>query len=256
MVLVLGLGAFVGIVIYKRMETGTWKMPTKQDVAKLAPKALPPVPEPPRLSRVIYLERNELTLTGGVDDAARSVSSVLASNGVPKATLPAFKGGNETWDWLVSCVRKKFEPFDVDVTDVRPTHADFAMVKVGGDAKLIGGDHKHAGGLAPFNSQVIPRAVVFAFSESLRNRKREMCEVIGMEVAHAYGLDHGYHCLDLMTYLPNCGVRRFQDKDVPCGEKSKRVCANGEATQNSYRHLMKVFGPAKPPVPAAAPSKE
>lgn len=251
MVLVLGLGAFIGIMVYKRMDSGTWEMPTGDDLVRIKTKIVPE--SGPAVSRVIFLERNPITLTGGTDDAPRGVSSVVASNKLQKVELPGFKGSKATWEWIVNCVRKKFEPFDVEVTDQRPSTDDFAMVVVGGKASLLGGEHHHAGGLAPFNSQIIPRAVVFAFSDALGNRKRETCEVIGMEVAHAYGLDHGYHCLDLMTYLPDCGVRRFQDKDVACGEKKERACANGKPTQNSYRHLLGVFGAARPPQPAAAP---
>lgn len=251
MVAVLGLGAAIGIIVYKRMETGGWTMPTGDDLVRIKSRIVPDSGS--NASRVIYLERNPITLTGGTDDAARGVSSVVASSKLEQVKLPGFKGSNASWDWIVTCVRKKFEPFDVEVTDRRPDTDDFLMVAVGGKASVLGREHHHAGGLAPFNSQAIPRAVVFAFSAALGNRKRETCEVIGMEVAHAYGLDHGYHCLDLMTYLPTCGVRRFQDKDVACGEKKQRPCANGKPTQNSYRHLLGVFGPARPPQPAAAP---
>ena len=63
--------------------------------------------------------------------------------------------------------------------------------------------------------------------------------------AHAYGLDHGYLCKDTMTYLSGCGNKSFVDKDVRCGEKKARDCADGKPTQNSYRRLLSVLGPAK-----------
>jgi hypothetical protein len=94
---------------------------------------------------------------------------------------------------------------------------------------------------------VIPRAVVFAFAAGVNHNVRTICETIGMEVAHAYGLDHAYLCKDVMTYLPDCGTRSFVDKDAPCGEKKKRACHGGAPTQNSYRRLLEELGPARPP---------
>ena len=77
-------------------------------------------------------------------------------------------------------------------------------------------------GLAPFNGDVIARPVVFAFAAQLGNSVTQVCETIGMEVAHAYGLDHGYLCSDVMTYLRPCGPKKFVDKDVRCGEGKAR----------------------------------
>ena len=64
-----------------------------------------------------------------------------------------------------------------------------------------------------------------------------------MEIAHAYGLDHAHHCADLMTYLPPCGVRRFVDKPLRCGELADRDCGNGQPTQSSYLQLLELLGP-------------
>jgi hypothetical protein len=41
-----------------------------------------------------------------------------------------------------------------------------------------------------------------------------------------------------MSYFNDeCGAQTFLDVDAPCGEEAGRACANGEATQNSYRML-------------------
>jgi hypothetical protein len=101
--------------------------------------------------------------------------------------------------------------------------------------------------MAPFNGGVIPRAVVFAFAAEVRHEVRATCETIAMEVAHAYGLDHEYLCKDVMTYLGGCGSKSFVDKAAPCGEKKRRPCHDGAATQNSYRRLLEVLG-ARPAV--------
>jgi hypothetical protein len=138
---------------------------------------------------------------------------------------------------------KMFSPFDVVITDERPHDDKFLMVVIGGKPGDIGiTDGHHVSGLAPFNGNVIPRAVVFGFSATVDNDPRAVCETIAMEVAHAYGLDHEYLCKDVMTYLRGCGQKTFVDADAPCGEAKKRNCEGGAATQNSYRRLIDVLG--------------
>ncbi|HEU5056125.1 MAG TPA: hypothetical protein VFU21_06355 [Kofleriaceae bacterium] len=265
-ILVLGLGTVVGLVVGKRLKTGSWSVPTGNDLIRIerTEEAGPP--------RVIYLHRGPITLTGGEDDAARRISSVVASRGTHShdhgddahasqvsapghdrvVKLRGFRGTTKNWTMITRCVARLFAPFDVRVTDVEPPPGTpFIMAVVGGRPKDLGHPHR-VGGLAPFNGDVVPGAVVFAFADELRNSTRATCEVIGMEVAHAFGLDHAYACPDVMTYLQGCGKKSFRDLDVRCGESKPRDCHGGAATQNSYRHLLEVLGPRQPPVPAAA----
>ena len=108
------------------------------------------------------------------------------------------------------------------------------------------GDKVHATGLAPFNSAPIPSAVAMVFTDALRSRVRESCEVAGQEIAHAYGLDHAFNCRDVMTYLKRRSKPRgFVDKDVACGEHKARKCADGKPTQNSFARLAGVVGLSK-----------
>ena len=83
--------------------------------------------------------------------------------------------------------------------------------------------------------------------------------MIAQEAAHAWGLDHSYKCEDPMTYLEGCGEKNFVDGDFPCGEYSPRACDCGNATQNTYQHILGMFGPAAadleaPTVSISAPS--
>jgi hypothetical protein len=78
------------------------------------------------------------------------------------------------------------------------------------------------------------------------NNPEAIAIVVGQESAHAWGLDHEYKCDDPMTYLNWCGNVQFQDGDYPCGEYSERACSCGGATQNSYQHIMGIFGPSAP----------
>jgi hypothetical protein len=267
---VLALGTVVGLLVGKRLKTGAWSVPTGNDLVRIDRM------EPAGPPRVIYLHRGPITLTGGEDDAAHRVSSVVASGGRHShdhgdgdhpiddaATAPGhhrvvklrgYRGRTREWKMITRCVARLFSPFDVQVTDVEPPAGTrYVMAVVGGRPRDVGHPYR-VGGLAPFNGDVVPGAVVFAFADELRNNTRATCEVIAMEVAHTFGLDHAHACPDVMTYLQGCGRKAFRDIDAECGEQKPRPCHGGALTQNSYRHLLEVLGPRRAPVPAAARS--
>lgn len=246
-------GVVLGLFVVKRIETGTWKMLDHGDYVKVRERLVSA--PPPSASRIIYLAREPLTLSPGDDDAAARRSSVVAAQGSATVKVPGWKGSTKAWNQVVTCVRGLFGPFDVEVTDRPPTSPDHVLVVVSGRPTDIGVKNPRIGGLAPFNGDVIPRAVVFAFAQQLGHQPRTVCETIGMEVAHAYGLDHAYLCKDVMTYLKPCGAKTFVDQDVSCGEGKKRPCVGGGATQNSFRRLMAVLGPRAPRPTAAGPPR-
>ncbi len=206
------------------------------------------------LSKTIYLNREGARLIGGADDAAKNQAALVRLAGRDYADIPAFAGSAATWNAFVKCVRGKFAPFDVQVVDQRPTSGGYIMAMVGGTPADLDGPHPQAGkhthsrstGLAPFTGSPISEAVVLVFARTLRESPNALCETASMEIAHAYGLDHAYDCRDLMTYRPHCGVKRFLDKDVPCGETAPRPCAGGQATQNSFQLLTRWLGSAEP----------
>ncbi len=239
------VGSVVGLVLLKRAKTGKWALPNKGDlvvVNRIFHRGLPP-------SKVVFLNKDKITLFAGDEDAPNARSTIIARHATKygKAMMPRFSGSKRTWRKILACVRSRFRYFDVEITDKRPTTTDnYIMVIVAGQPKHIGARKQRVSGLAPFNTTSIPKAVVFAFSDTLGNRVRATCETITMEVAHAYGLDHGYSCKDVTSYRTECGRRGFLDKDIPCGESKPRVCADGNATQNSYARLMTLLGPAKP----------
>jgi hypothetical protein len=173
------------------------------------------VGSPPPVARVIFLDRRPRTIGPGTDDAAAGRSSVVAHQGTATRALPGWKGSDKAWGQLVTCVQRLFAPFDVVVTDQPPSSADHVLVVVGGRPKDLGVKDSRVAGLAPFSGGVIPRAVVFAFAATQRHQPQAVCETIGMEVAHAFGLDHAYLCSDVMSYLKPCGKRGFVDRDAP-----------------------------------------
>jgi len=201
-------------------------------------------------SKVVYLNREGARLRGGPDDAAFNISSVVAESPDNRATLPPFASTPTRFSAIAKCVRQKFASFDLEIVEQRPVEGDYVMAMFGGrpaDLGLLAEDghaHSHATGLAPFNGEAIPNAVIFVFTRALREQTVASCEVAGMEIAHAYGLDHARHCRDLMTYMKRCGARSFLDRDLACGEHQDRPCAGGALTQNSYRTLLRALGPA------------
>jgi hypothetical protein len=242
-------GAIIAVTVSIRVETGPWRVPHKDDFVRIARRF------DHKPSKTIYLERNAVDLRPGEDDAAKGISSVLANASNKPARSKGWTGGDVKWKSLVTCVKTLFAPFDVVVTDERPTNDNFLMVVVGGKPTDIGvTDGHHVSGLAPFNGGVIPRAIVFAFSAVSNNDVHATCETVGMEVAHAYGLDHEYHCKDVMTYLSGCGAKTFVDLDAPCGESAKRACEGGATTQNSFQRLVGVLGAASAPVASEVPA--
>lgn len=238
---VIAISVVSAVVVSIRIDTGRWRVPDREDFVRIAHRL------DTRPSKTIYLERNAIDLKPGEDDAANGFSSVLKSASDKPARAKGWTGGDAKWKKLVSCVQTMFSPFDVVVTDERPSDRNFLLVVVGGKPSDIGiKDSHHLSGLAPFNGGVIPRAVVFGFSATTNNDVRSSCETIAMEVAHAYGLDHEYVCKDVMTYLTGCGNKSFVDQDAPCGEAKKRACEGGAKTQNSYRRLIDVLGAKRP----------
>jgi hypothetical protein len=257
---VLAVASVGALTVALRIESGKWQVPDVDDMQRIVLRT----PEPP--ARTIFLERRPIAIYPGDNDSARAISSVLrnvrdkaaankkAAVGKPPpdparpAKLPGWKGTDRAWSQVVSCVASLFAPFNVTVTDRPPANRDdHVLVVVGGKPGDLGVTDGHVGGLAPFNGAVIAKPIVFAFSAALGNSVRQVCETIGMEVAHAYGLDHGYLCSDVMTYLKPCGAKRFVDKNVRCGEGKPRDCEGGQPTQNSFRRLLQVLG-ARPPL--------
>lgn len=252
--IIFAVGAGFGLVLVKRVETGHWQLPQRADLARVvkAPVELVTGPAPPRPARIIYLARQPVQITPAEqDDAPTGASSVLAANRRKPVRLPGWRGSDRGWAEVVRCVRALFAPFAVEITDRQPTStSEYALVAVGGRPGDLGVADRRISGLAPFNGDVIARPVVFAFARLLGNQPRAVCETIGMEVAHAYGLDHAYQCRDVMTYRKPCGPKAFTDIDARCGERTPRACAGGAATQNSFRRLLAVLGPSAPTVEA------
>lgn len=194
-------------------------------------------------SRVIYLNRDGVILRPGDNDSARQISSVV--------TVPTEVGGwgvdDDTWSATVACVQDLYSAFDVTVTDEDPGATPHIEAVFGGSPGDIGLPDDVAG-VSPFTTDcaIIEGSIAFAFTDVLPDDPQTVCEVIGQEIAHSFGLDHEMLASDPMTYLAYDGDRRFRDRMVSCGEYADRPCGvNGStcrARQNSVALLTERLG--------------
>src|SRR5689334_7154290 len=79
-------GGVIGLVVAIRVRTGHWEVDV-DDVVSIVSSSKAPAP-----SKVIYLERAQVTVTPGDDDAAHGVSSVAgALHPQGPVTMPGWK---------------------------------------------------------------------------------------------------------------------------------------------------------------------
>ncbi len=191
---------------------------------------------------VIYLHRAGITVTPGVDDAARAVSSLVERT----TTIAPAAMGDAAFDQVLACVSRAFSPFAVDVVGEPPTRGDYTMAVLGGDGTELGrGADQH--GLAPMDTTscaTVPNAIAFVFTDNLGSDTARACDVAVHELAHVFSVDHQLLSSEPTSYLPFSGVRAFQDVEAPCGETTARPCACGGSTQSSFRVLLDRLGPS------------
>jgi hypothetical protein len=203
---------------------------------------------------VVYVNRNGGSVGAGDDDSLRNTSS-LVERGTVK--VPPWKGGEARWKKVMACVRDRFSPFALEITEERPSGGDYIMAMVGGQPSLLGYDDE-VSGIAPYTGDIMHQAIVYIFAAGVDYDVEITCVDVLHEVGHALGLDHEYLCQDPMSYLWDCDqAKTFQDADAVCGEDDKRACESGDKTQNSYQTLARNVGlRGDPQAPAVASAPE
>ena len=239
-------------------------------VAAPAGQVLPPPSDTEQVgvvSNIIYLERckNGCTITKGFDDA-KTLHSSIPEGAASEYPLDEFQNSqgqtgaaaDAEWAAVVKCVQEIYSPFNVHVTDVKPTNAtSYHTNVVAGRATQLGLS-SGIGGISPgVSCNPVDNRVTFTFANTTggsgMERIYEVCAIAGQESAHTWGLDHAYaypdgssSCNDPMTYRGDCGGQKFfRNVPMTCGEYTGRPCYCG-ATQNAHLLLTAVFGPGTP----------
>jgi hypothetical protein len=224
---------------------------TEHAIVMTEPPAVPAL-----VSHVLFLNRciGGCIITTGGSNAANHMSSI--PTGAGPFTVTAYAWGDAEWAQVLQCMKEVYSPYDVTVTDVRPTSGTY-------DEELIAGNPTDIGltndilGIAPLTNDCSPLDNVISFTfanhHAQTDRVLNVCWTAAQEAAHMYGLDHEYQfvdqtsaCDDPMTYRNDCGGEKFfRNKTAQCGENTVRSCHCG-ATQNSHKKLLDVFGPGTP----------
>jgi hypothetical protein len=225
------------------------------------------------LSRVIYLERcvGGCRVTGGDVNDARTLTSSIPSSGSYNITEFEDALGNRgatadtEWNMLVQCMREVYSPYDVEITDVKPSSGNYHLAIVAGNPQEIGLD-RNVLGVAPLagNCAAFDNVISFSFAGAhpqtqIDAHMLNVCWTAAQESAHAFGLDHEFEfvdgrsaCNDPMTYRMDCGGQKFfRNLSAHCGEEERREC-KCTGVQNSHRSLEQLFGPGTPLTSAPA----
>jgi hypothetical protein len=219
------------------------------------------VPSAPRIvgapvasasSRILFVHRCPEGIgcpvnAGQIDDSRTNTSQIIPAS----TTIGGFTRGDETWQRVVQCVRETYAPFNITVTDVDPGGVPHYEVLVGGNNSSFGPGFEDAGGLAPATCTEIPNSISYVF-DVWGNNAEVICAVVAQESAHTFGLEHELHPEDPLTYLSGPDNKRFRAEDVQCGEYEPRPCRCGGQKQNTYQHLLAMFGEGAPVPPVVA----
>ena len=238
-------------------------------VAPVAPDLQPPPASHANVSKIIYLERCKggCVMHKGTDDSRGYTSSIPSST--PTAPGPDFAisefeneagdiGAAADADWakILKCVQEVYSPFDVQVTDVKPTAPTYHMNIVAGLSRQVGLSNGILGISPGVGCTPVDNRITYTFANMVGGggdaRIWEICAIVSQETAHTWGLDHSYSfgtrsaCIDPMTYRGDCGGQKFFRNDqATCGEYSAMPGTCG-ATQNAHLALLNVFGPGTP----------
>lgn len=228
---------------------------TKQ-ISKVDPSL--PVPAA-AATRTIYLNRTGATyqVRGSTDSLAGNVSSDVLNASRSTVTIPPMSAGFD-WAFISQCVREAYAPYDVFVTETKPTSGNFIEAVVGGSGTELGFGSGQLFGIAAADNfcGVTERGIAFSFSETHRGvsgQDRELCATIAHEIGHLLALEHEILANDEMSYVPvaqawpkafraansTCGVAPGQTNPCSCRNSSPAL-PSGQT--NSDARLLQFVG--------------
>src|SRR5690606_31569114 len=96
-------------------------------------------------SRIIYLNKNGVTLSPGNNDARTNRSTIVTQT----TAIPAWNVSAANWQATVSCFRDLFARFDVQIVETDPGNVPHMEAVFGGTPGQVGMDPNVAG-VSPF----------------------------------------------------------------------------------------------------------
>ncbi len=247
-------------------------------IAVITPKsAFTPLAHDAKISTTIFMDRctGGCMVKKGTSDDGRIYQSTIPAGSVGQIfNLGEYKNAqgltgaaaDAEWAQVVQCMKEVYSPFNVIVTDTKPTDGgSYHHALVAGQAGEIGQPNGVLG-VAPLTGDCSPvdNAVSFSFANSEQNSDRvnNICWTVAQESAHAFGLDHEYEfvqggrsaCNDPMTYRMDCGGEKFfRNQVAKCGTDGPVDCHCG-GNQNSHLKILNVFGAGQSIIPAPTAS--
>lgn len=196
---------------------------------------------------VVYVNFDGAVLTDDKEDS-RTNSTLIGWSG----TFEPYGDGMKR-DAVMQSVRADWAPYDVSVTETRPTDGEYTMAMVGPTNFTEG-----ALGIALLdcNDWWTHNNVVYAFHELDDNyTAAATATTINQEVAHTFGLEHVDAPSDIMNPYNAGGDPTFSDACLDllpadgigliCDAQHEAECGPGER-QNAHAEIMRLFGPNAP----------
>jgi len=193
----------------------------------------------------IFVNFDGEMLVSGMDDSKTNQTQIPNLVG---AFAPYGEGNKRTA--VLQAVLADWMPYDVQVTQTRPTSGEYTMNMTGPTNPFGGG----VLGIAPLDCDDLQTHsnITYAFHSVDDEFSAPItATTIGQEVAHSYGLEHVDMPEDIMNPFNAGGDPSFIDACLPvvqggsCPAQHELHCGS-PVSQNSHMELLTLFGPGVP----------
>lgn len=180
-------------------------------------------------TRTVYLNKNGGTYnisSGATNAATNAANTIAAGDGRAHmgAVIPPIEA-SYNWPYIVACVKKQYEPYNIVVTETEPTSGSYVEAVVGGSGASTGWSAS-SGILGVASADnfcgVTEKGIAFSFSTNhlgITKPNDELCATIAHEVGHLLGLEHEVASVDTMSYVPFASATKksFTNENSNCG---------------------------------------
>lgn len=217
---------------------------------------------PPKasVSNIIYINRcvgNCRITASDHNDSTHDLEWFSTANGEAPGTqytLSEFALGDTTFNAMVDCVKKVYEPYNVSIVTDDPGDTPHTEVYAAGVDTEIGLSGAGGVGGTLGGCQPLENNVAFAFvNEYPATAVNYLCGVIAQETGHSFGMpSHVWNCTDAMSYsydgpceggVGAAPIGYFRNLNMPCGDfaEGQPACSCGTSV-NDHQHLIDIFG--------------